>query len=177
VAAVGLSDPNGVIITSLVASGVLGTVRYVSHGDVPPIRFGVGLVFSGLALSVMADFAPHLAAGLAVLMLVSSLFVGGSPVLDAITSAAGGTPPAASGGGGAERVKVRSLPELASAIVMVALVTTVVVYGVNAAEDISAIGSSFADVLRAAMGMDPKPKTRKATLTVKKSSGGGSTSW
>lgn len=83
--ALSLDDPDGLIVTSLIVAGVMGTVRYVSHGDVPPIRFGVGLVFSGIALSSLAEFAPHLAGGLAALVLVSSVLVAGAPVLDSIT--------------------------------------------------------------------------------------------
>jgi hypothetical protein len=74
------------VLTSLVVSGALAVVKDAATKQLPPIRLGIGLAFTGLTLATLAQFAPALASAFAALLLVSSVFVYGGPALSAITA-------------------------------------------------------------------------------------------
>lgn len=81
---------NGLVLTSLALSGALVVIREATDGDsdrVPPVRFMVGWVIAGAGLAALAQMAPQLAGGLAVLMLVTASLVYGGPAWKAISKA------------------------------------------------------------------------------------------
>jgi glycerol uptake facilitator-like aquaporin len=46
------------VLTSLVVSGALAVVKDAATKQLPPIRLGIGLAFTGLTLATLAQFAP-----------------------------------------------------------------------------------------------------------------------
>lgn len=80
-----MSDPQTVIVTAVAVSGAVVLANDAATGTRPTVRFAVGLGASALALAVLAQFAPALAQGFAVLLLTTTVFVYGGPALDAIT--------------------------------------------------------------------------------------------
>ena len=80
-----VTDAQTVVVTGVAISGAVVLANNAATGTRPTIRFGVGLGFTALTLSVLAQFAPRLAQALAVLLLTTTVFVFGKPTLDAIT--------------------------------------------------------------------------------------------
>ncbi|MFG3244844.1 hypothetical protein [Streptomyces sp. NPDC048157] len=78
---------NAHIVTALGVSGALVLVKAGAKGDMPPVRTWIGLTFAGMALSVMAQSWPDMAGGIAMLVLLTSVFVYGKPAYDAINKA------------------------------------------------------------------------------------------
>jgi hypothetical protein len=76
-----------VVIASLFAAGVIDGVGELAAGHAPSIRVGLGLTIAGVLLTAISDSAPTLAAGFAVLVLVSSLFTSGLAALADIRKA------------------------------------------------------------------------------------------
>lgn len=74
-------------------AAALAPAEYGGRGELPAIKtlFGTALTFTGL--SVMADFAPAVAKGLALAVLVTALTYHGLPVLNAY-AAPSAEPPA-----------------------------------------------------------------------------------
>jgi hypothetical protein len=82
-----VNDAQTVVVTSVAVSGAVVLANDAVRGQVPTIRFGVGLGVSALGLAVMAQFAPRLAQAFAVLLLTTTVFVYGGPALSAVTTA------------------------------------------------------------------------------------------
>lgn len=82
------------VVTSLVVTGGLAVVNSIAGGHVPPVRIGVGLTVAGVMLAVGAEVAPELAAGMALLMAASAVFVYGAPAWSLLSGATkpGGAP-------------------------------------------------------------------------------------
>lgn len=76
-----------VVVASLFAAGAIETVHDLADGHAPSLRVGLGLTIAGVFLTAIADTAPTLAAGFAVLVLVSTLFTSGLRALDVIGKA------------------------------------------------------------------------------------------
>lgn len=81
---------NAQIVTALGVSGALVLVKAGAKGDVPPVRTWIGMSFAGIGLAVMAQSWPDIAGGLAMLILITSVFVYGKPAYDAISKATSG---------------------------------------------------------------------------------------
>ena len=77
---------NTTVITSLAVAGALILVRDAHDGTVPGARVIVGLVFTGVGLGTLAQFAPKLASSFGLLLLTSAVFVYGGPALTAIAA-------------------------------------------------------------------------------------------
>lgn len=88
---------NGLVLTSLTVSAALVLIRDAAAKEVPSPRFMLGTVLTGAGLAVMSQFAPQLAGGFAVLLLISSIFVYGADAWQIITKATSGTGPAKAG--------------------------------------------------------------------------------
>lgn len=73
------------VITSLTVGGVLLALRDVRQGHVPSIRLGVGLLFSGVFLTFLAEAEPRIAAPLSLLLLTVAV-VNSEDVLKAINN-------------------------------------------------------------------------------------------
>lgn len=78
---------NAHIVTALGVSGALVLIKAGAKNDLPPVRTWIGLTFAGLGLSVMAQSWPDLAGGMAMLIVITSVFVYGGPAWDAISKA------------------------------------------------------------------------------------------
>ena len=76
------------IVTSLAVSGTLAAVKDVStDGQLDGLRLGVGLTVAGVMLATLAQVAPDVAGALALLVMVTSVFVFGGPAWVAINRA------------------------------------------------------------------------------------------
>lgn len=84
------------VVTTMAVSGALLVVRAAQKSEPPPIRAGVGTLFAGVGLTTLAQFAPKLAAPMALLWLTSSVFVYGEPALRSITTATAAPKPTSS---------------------------------------------------------------------------------
>lgn len=78
---------NAHIVTALGVSGALVLVKAGAKGDMPPVRTWIGLTFAGMGLAVMAQSWPDIAGGIAMLVLITSVFVYGGPAYAAISKA------------------------------------------------------------------------------------------
>lgn len=83
------------VVGCLAATAAVSATSTMAEGDVPGMRLVVGLAFTGMGLATVAMFAPDLAGGLAVLILTTTVFVYGKPLMDAVTTITGTTAPAA----------------------------------------------------------------------------------
>lgn len=74
-----------VALTSITFTGGLAVFRRVSQGDVPDVpRVLIGGFIAAIGLMYLADFAPSLAASLALLALAGSVFGNGPALFNAI---------------------------------------------------------------------------------------------
>lgn len=78
---------NAHIVTALGVSGALVLVKAGAAKEMPPVRTWIGLTFAGVGLSVLAQSWPDVAGGVAILMILTSVFVYGKPAWDAISAA------------------------------------------------------------------------------------------
>lgn len=85
--AMSIDKANASIVTALGVSGALVLVKAGAKGDMPPVRTWIGITFAGIGLSVMAQSWPDIAGKIAVLVMVTSVFVYGKPAYDAISKA------------------------------------------------------------------------------------------
>jgi hypothetical protein len=67
-----------------VALTYIGAVR--RDGESPDVRVAIGAFVAGVGLAVTAEFAPPVAAGIAALMLATSLFVLGGDAMAGISA-------------------------------------------------------------------------------------------
>lgn len=72
------------VTTCVLVTGALVGVRDVTNGHAPSVRFAVGLAMSAVFLGVMAEGAPGVASGFALLMAVGAVTVTGSEVFTKI---------------------------------------------------------------------------------------------
>jgi hypothetical protein len=82
---------NALIVSGLAVTGVLAVTSDAYKGQAPPVRLAVGLTFAGVGLALLAEPFPDLAGGLAVLVMISAIFVHGGPVIGAVSSVVGAT--------------------------------------------------------------------------------------
>lgn len=75
------------VVASLFAAGVIDATAEISSGHAPSLRVGLGLTITGVLLTAIATSAPGVAAGFAVLVLMSSLFTSGLAALADIRKA------------------------------------------------------------------------------------------
>jgi len=68
-------DAKRLVLVGVTGAGALAAVESLRHGDVPSVRIGVGVLASGVLLLGIAEVAPAIAGGFAMLLLVTSAFV------------------------------------------------------------------------------------------------------
>lgn len=68
------------VVASVLVTGALVGIRDVSRGHAPSVKTGIGLAFSSVFLGLMADAAPSLAQGFALLLLVGAVTTTGAEV-------------------------------------------------------------------------------------------------
>lgn len=81
------ADAQHIVVASLFAAGVIDATAEIAAGHAPSLRVGLGLTIAGVLLTGIAGSAPTVAAGFAVLVLVSSLFTTGVKALADIRKA------------------------------------------------------------------------------------------
>lgn len=83
------------VVGCLAASAVVAAGSQLATGSVPGLRLIVGYTFTGAALATASMFAPDLAGAMAALILTSTVFLYGRPLMDTVTSltASGPTSP------------------------------------------------------------------------------------
>lgn len=72
------------VVGCLAATGVVAAGSALASGQVPGMRLVVGFAFTGAALATASMFAPDLAGSFAVLILTTSVFLYGRPLMDAV---------------------------------------------------------------------------------------------
>lgn len=83
------------IVGCLAATGVVAAGSTLAQGGTPGLRMIVGLTVSAATLAVVSMGAPDLAGGMAVLVLTTTVFVYGAPLMNAVTSLVSGAPASA----------------------------------------------------------------------------------
>jgi hypothetical protein len=73
-----------IIVTSLTVTGGLAVVGAVAGSHPVTARLALGLVATGVMLAALAEFAPGLAFGISVLIMLTAAFVYGLPAWNAI---------------------------------------------------------------------------------------------
>lgn len=73
------------IVASVGGAAVLAVLDAVAHDKRPPLSVGVGAAVAGLMLLALAEAAPEVAAGLAVLLFVGSVLSNGSEAFAALS--------------------------------------------------------------------------------------------
>lgn len=68
------------VVLSVLVTGALVGARDVSRGAAPSVRTGIGLAVSAIVLGVMADAAPALASGFALVLVVGAVTTTGAEV-------------------------------------------------------------------------------------------------
>lgn len=81
------TEARGVVVGGLLVTATLVGVTDLAHGKLPASRQLVGWVGAGFVLSLTADVAPALAAGLTGLLVVSTILTVGSNAFDVIARA------------------------------------------------------------------------------------------
>lgn len=75
------------VIVSTVGVGTLGAVKAFRTGSGPTARQAFGVVASGAMLAILAELAPGIAGGLAILALTTAALVLGGDAWQGITTA------------------------------------------------------------------------------------------
>lgn len=83
------------IVGCLAATAAVSASSTLAQGEIPGLRLVVGFAFTGMGLATVNMFAPDLAGGLAVLILTTSVFVYGKPLMDAVSTLTGSAKTAA----------------------------------------------------------------------------------
>lgn len=80
------------VIVGLTATGVIAAIGQVGKTNgLPSSRIGYGVFIAMALLSLMAEFAPEVAATFAMLILATSLFVYGGPAFELLAKLTGTT--------------------------------------------------------------------------------------
>lgn len=64
--------PRRTIVICLVATLAINVVKTIRRGDIPAADLGIGAALSGTLLLVLTEWAPTVASGLAVVMLITA---------------------------------------------------------------------------------------------------------
>lgn len=86
------------VVGCLAAATAVAAGSTLAQGNAPGMRLVVGLAFTGVGLATCSLFSPELAGGFAVLVLTSTVFLYGQPLMDSVTAltaapaSAAGTP-------------------------------------------------------------------------------------
>lgn len=72
------SKAKTITIAAVGAAGVLSSLEHVAQGNRPPLRTFVGVVVSGVILLTVAEVAPDVAGGLALLLLTGAVLRNGA---------------------------------------------------------------------------------------------------
>lgn len=62
------------VIGSVITTGLLASVEAIGNGDVPPVRIIIGGIVVAALLSALSEVSPRLAAGFAILIMLSAIF-------------------------------------------------------------------------------------------------------
>jgi len=84
-------EAKSLTIVSLVTAGALASVHAIRDGHLPSVRVPLGGVIVGVVLLTVADGAPDVAGGLALLLLAGSLLTTGRTVLPILTKGVTGS--------------------------------------------------------------------------------------
>lgn len=83
----------GLVVGCLAAAAVIGAGNAIAEGQAPSARQLVGFGFVAVGLATASMFAPDLAGGMAALVLVSTAFLYGTPLYDAVSGVTSSTSP------------------------------------------------------------------------------------
>jgi hypothetical protein len=78
------------VVGCLAASAAVAAGSSLASGNVPGMRLVVGIAFTGAGLATVSMVAPDLAGSFAVLILTTTVFLYGGPLMEAVTAATGG---------------------------------------------------------------------------------------
>lgn len=78
------------VVGCLAASAAVAAGSSLASGNLPGMRLVVGVAFTGAGLATVSMLAPDLAGSFAVLILTTTVFLYGGPLMEAISAATGG---------------------------------------------------------------------------------------
>lgn len=78
------------VVGCVAASAAVAAGSSLASGNVPGLRMVVGVAATGAGLATVSMLAPDLAGAFAVLILTTTVFVYGGPLMEAISAATGG---------------------------------------------------------------------------------------
>lgn len=81
------STAKGLVIGSTATAGMLASASDLVNGRPPQVRTAVGAVIAAALLYALADVAPPLAGGLALVLLLGAVLTNGAEVAEIITKA------------------------------------------------------------------------------------------
>ena len=79
--------PSRTILMSMLVVGVVAASRSWVRGETPDPRLLWGIPMAAVIFAVVGEFAPKFGSALAMLMLVSAVFIGGPEVFDGLRKA------------------------------------------------------------------------------------------
>lgn len=83
------AQAKGLVIGATAGAGILASAAQLAEGSPPDVRVAVGATIAAALMYALADYAPELAGGLALLMLVGAVLSNGATVAGIITKAVG----------------------------------------------------------------------------------------
>lgn len=83
------STAKGVVIGATAATAIIASVSDIATGSMPSVRVAVGATLAAAILYALAEPAPQLAAGFAMLMLLGAALSDGAEALKIINQAIG----------------------------------------------------------------------------------------
>jgi hypothetical protein len=89
---VNTANAKQLVVVSTLGTGLLTVIALYHKGKTPTPRVGVGVIASGVILATVAEVAPEIAAGFAVLMLTTAVFVVGGDAWAGLAAATAATP-------------------------------------------------------------------------------------
>jgi hypothetical protein len=79
------------VIGGLGVAGIVAAVGDLSSGQAPQLRIFIGACIAGAVLAMVAEVQPELAAGLALLVLLSAAIAGGPATIEKVAGATSGS--------------------------------------------------------------------------------------
>lgn len=78
------------VVGAVAGAALLSSAQSLATGTMPPVRIGVGAVIAGAMLYALADSAPAVAGGFALLLITGAVMVNGVQVAKIVTHATTG---------------------------------------------------------------------------------------
>lgn len=74
------------IVGCLAASTAVAAGSMMAEGNMPGVRLALGAAFTGVGLATLSMFSPDIAGAFATLVLTTTVFVYGQPLMDLVST-------------------------------------------------------------------------------------------